>query len=208
MTQETTTTEAAATDQQGAATSEPATQAPATAADAGGQQQQGTEGQAAAEKPAEEKPEGAPEAYEFKAPDGREFDPEVLGKFSEVAKELNLPQDAAQKMLDKMAPALAARQENAIAAARAEWVAQTKADTEIGGADVAEKIGVANTTFEKYGTPELRKLLDETGLGDHPEMIRWAHRVGKAISMDGFVAGRGSNAQPSDPAKRLFPNMN
>ncbi len=52
----------------------------------------------------DKKADGAPEKYEFKAPDGREYDAEVLNNFSEVAKDLNLSQDAAQKLLDKMAP--------------------------------------------------------------------------------------------------------
>ena len=41
------------------------------------------------------------------APD--ELDPEVLTAFGEVAKELDLPQDAAQKVLDKVAPVLQAK---------------------------------------------------------------------------------------------------
>ena len=54
---------------------------------------------------------GAPDEYEFNAqvadaPD--ELDPEVLTAFGEVAKELDLPQDAAQKVLDKMAPVIQA----------------------------------------------------------------------------------------------------
>lgn len=211
MTQETT-TEAAATTTEGAATSTQATDAAATAAAEGGQQQQqATEGQQQqGETKAEDKPQGAPDAYEFTAPEGREFDPAVIAQFSEVAKELNLPQDAAQKVLDKMGPALAERQENAIAAARADWVASTRADSEIGGDKLAENVALANTAFEKFGTPELRKLLDESGLGDHPEMIRWAHRVGKAMSEDGFVAGRGNNAADKPTPQKLYSasNMN
>lgn len=203
MTQEATTTETeAANTSEGAATSDQATDAAATAAAEGSQQQQATEGQ---QQQGEAKPQGAPEAYEFKAPDGQEFDPAVIAQFSEVAKELNLPQDAAQKVLDKMGPAISARQENAIAEARAKWVADTKADAEIGGTELAQKIALANTTFEKFGTPELRKLLDESGLGDHPELIRWAHRVGKAMSEDGFVAGRGNNVSETS-AKSMYSN--
>ena len=209
MTEEVATTQAAAETTNDAAATSTTADTTATAAAPEGQQQQGTEVQAAAEKPADTKPEGAPEAYEFKAPEGREFDPEVVSQFAEVAKELNLTQEAAQKVLDKMAPALAARQENAIATARAEWIASTKADAEIGGTELAQKIALANTTFDKFGTPELRTLLETTGLGDHPEMIRWAHRVGKAMSEDGFVAGR-SNAPDKASPQKLYSasNMN
>lgn len=214
MTQETTTTTAtdATTTTEGAATSTTAATEAATAAAAGGQTQQATEGQTASPEAGkteddQSKPQGAPESYEFKAPEGREFDPVVIAQFSEVAKELNLPQDAAQKVLDKMGPALAARQENAIAAARADWVAKTTADGEIGGPELAQKVALANGTFEKFGTPELRALLDETGLGDHPEMIRWAHRVGKAMSEDSFVAGNGARSTETT-AQRMYPGMN
>ena len=207
MTQEQATTEQAANITESQATSTTADTI-ATAADAQGQA--ATEGQtteATAEAGKTEGDKGAPETYEFTAAEGREFDPAVIAEFSAVAKELNLPQEAAQKVLDKMGPAIAARQEAAIADARAKWVADTKADAEIGGPELAQKIALANTTFEKFGTPELRALLDESGLGDHPEMLRWAHRVGKAISEDGFVAGRGGNT-PNDPAKTMFPTMN
>lgn len=204
MEPETTTTEATTTPE-GAATSTTAdTTATAAATEGqtatGGQTTEVTDG-----KTDGDKPQGAPETYEFTAAEGQEFDPAVIAQFSEVAKELNLPQEAAQKVLDKMAPALAARQQDAIAAARADWVAQTKADTEIGGPELAQKIALANTTFEKFGTPELRALLDQSGLGDHPEMLRWAHRVGKAISEDGFVAGR-SGKESSITAKSIYSN--
>lgn len=153
-----------------------------------------------------EKPQGAPEAYEFKPAEGKEFDPTVLKAYSEVAKELNLSQENAQKLIDKISPELAAQQQRVLTEARTQWVNDTKADTEIGGTNIAENIALANKTFTDFGTPALHKLLDETGLGDHPEMIRWAHRVGKAISEDGFVAGKGSNAE-TDPAKKMFPSM-
>lgn len=44
------------------------------------------------------KPEGAPEKYEFVEPEGAKFDSAVLDTFSEVAKELNLSQENAQKV--------------------------------------------------------------------------------------------------------------
>lgn len=206
----------AATSTEGQAASTTAATEAATAVATAGQTQQATEGQtteatttaeAGKTEGEQAKPQGAPEKYEFKAAEGQEFDPKVLEAFSEVAKELNLPQEAAQKVIDKIAPELAAKQERVLTEARTQWVAQVKADPEIGGADVADKIALANKAFTDFGTPELRKLLDETGIGDHPEMIRWAHRVGKAISEDGFVAGKGAKATETT-AQRMYPGMN
>ena len=49
------------------------------------------------------------------------LDPEVLTAFGEVAKELDLSQDAAQKVLDKVAPVIQARQAEQVEKAREEW---------------------------------------------------------------------------------------
>ena len=218
MTTETLMTEAATTTEGQAASTE-ATQQTATGAEAGGQQQQASEGQGTQGQQAEgtktegeqqeKKPEGAPESYEFKAPEGTQFDDAVIGAFSEVAKELNLPQDQAQKVLDKMAPVIAARQAEQFQAARAEWGEAAKTDKEFGGEKLAENLGVAKKALDTFATPELRALLDASGLGNHPEVIRVFYRAGKAISEDRFVAGQAGKTNQGD-ARRLYAasNMN
>lgn len=217
MTTETLMTEAATTTE-GTTASEQATQQPATGAGEGGQQQQASEGQGTqgqqaegtkTEGEAEKKPEGAPESYEFKAPEGVQFDDTVIGAFSEVAKELNLPQDQAQKVLDKVAPVIAARQAEQFQAARTEWAETAKADKEFGGEKLAENLGVAKKALDAFATPELRTLLDQSGLGNHPEVIRMFYRAGKAISEDRFVSGQGGKTAQGD-ARRLYSasNMN
>ena len=156
---------------------------------------------------------GAPEKYEFKAHEGYEFDSSVINAYSEVAKELNLTQDAAQKVLDKMAPALQARQAEQINSIREEWAAQAKTDKEFGGEKMAENLGVARKALDAFGSPELRTLLNESGLGNHPEVIRLFYRAGKAISEDRFVggspaAGKGAGLKSfSDFASALYSNQ-
>lgn len=212
MTAETLMTEAATTTE-GTTASEQATQQSATGAGEGGQQQQATEGQGTqgqqAEGEQEKKPEGAPESYEFKAPEGVQFDDTVIGAFSEVAKELNLPQDQAQKVLDKMAPVIAARQAEQFQAARTEWAEAAKTDKEFGGEKLAENLGTAKKALDALATPELRTLLEESGLGNHPEVIRVFYRAGKAISEDRFVSGQAGKTNQGD-ARRLYAasNMN
>lgn len=220
MTTETLMTEAATTTE-GTTASEQAAQQPATGAEAGGQQQQATEGQGTQGQQAEgtkteggqqeqeKKPEGAPENYEFKAPEGVTIDDTVIGAFSEVAKELNLPQDQAQKVLDKMAPVIAARQAEQLQAARTEWAEAAKTDKEFGGEKLAENLGIAKKALDAFATPELRTLLEESGLGNHPEVIRVFYRAGKAISEDRFVTGQGGKTNQGD-ARRLYAasNMN
>lgn len=137
----------------------------------------------------EAKPEGAPEKYEFKAPEGKEYDTQLIGSFSEAAKDANLTQDAAQKLLDKVAPALQARTEEQVKAVHQQWTEASTADKEFGGEKLKENLGIARKALEQFGSKELRTFLEESGLGSHPEVIRMLYRAGKAISEDGFVSG-------------------
>lgn len=205
----------------GVAPAAPAAAAPAPAAAAPAAPQQDA-APAAGDKPAEgdkpaadnpadkggDKPAGAPEKYEFKAPEGTEFNANVIAAYSEVAKELNLPQDAAQKVLDKVAPVMAAQHVEAVKKISAEWIDAVKSDKEYGGEKLDENIAIAKKALETFGTPELRTLLDTTGLGNNPELIRAFYRAGKAISEDRFVGGKGTPPASQSVAQRMYPNMN
>jgi len=213
-------TDQAATTTEGTASSQtPASNASTDAAPAGtqqqatsGQNQQATQdGQAAGNT--DGKVTGAPEAYEFKAPEGKEFDPEVINSVSDIAKELDLPQDAAQKMIDKLAPKIQERQMQVIEQVRNDWAQQAQTDKEYGGEKLTENLAVAKKALDAFGTPELRSLLNESGLGNNPEVIRFMFRAGKAISEDRFVGGApsgGKSAGPksfNDAASALYSNQ-
>ena len=149
----------------------------------------------------EAKKEGAPEKYEFNskvadAPD--ELDPEVLTAFGEVAKELDLPQEAAQKVLDKVAPVMQARQAAVVEQVKLDWANESQADKEFGGESLKDNLEIAKSSLNAFGTDALKSLLQESGLGNHPEVIRFMYRAGKAISEDSYVGNsQGANAQGS-----------
>lgn len=164
---------------------------------------------------------GAPEAYEFKPPEGGKFDEETIGTFSKVAKELDLSQGAAQKILDAIAPKVAerfmARQVEALQQASTDWQNATRTDKTLGGDKLEENLSVAKKALDAFGTPELRKLLGPydakdnpqgTGLGNHPEIIRAFFNAGKAISEDRMVpGGRAPSQGERNAAKALYPNQ-
>lgn len=223
MTTETLMTQPATTNE-GQASSQPAAAQPATGAGDDGQPQQPGQGQQPpAPDPAKAgdgdkaKPQGAPEKYEFQAPEGAAFDDDVLGAFSDVAKELDLPQDKAQLVIDKVLPAMQARQAEQAGEFYAEiggppdtWAASSTADKEFGGDKLAESLAVAKKARDAFGTPELTTLLNKTGLGNHPEIVRVFYRAGLAISEDRLVTG-GQGGQPgTGDARRLYAasNMN
>ena len=174
------------------ATQEPQAAKPAAAETVAGDQQE-------PEAAAEAKAAADPVKYEFRSPEGKQFDAEVMTAYSEVARELNLSQEAAQRVLDAMAPKMAERQMAQIEAIRTGWAESSKGDKEFGGEKLSENLSVAKKALDAFGTTELRTLLNESGLGNHPEVIRFMVRAGKAISEDRMVTGTKGAAKPAGP---------
>ena len=148
----------------------------------------------------------APESYDLKMPDGFELDKAAAEEFSSIAKELKLDQPTAQKLAD-VAAKMQQRQVENHAKLVESWVETVKADKDIGGDKLDENLAVARKALETFGTPELRDVLNSTGFGNHPEIIKAFYKAGKAISEDGIVKGSAKTGE-TDPAKKLFPNMN
>jgi len=183
------------------------------------QEQPPQEAAKAGEKPGDQPPSilGAPESYDFKSEAvGKDvkFDDGVLGAFTDVAKELNLTQDAAQKVIDKVAPTIVQRQIEQVQAIQNEWAATAIADKEYGGSNLQENLSVAKKALDAFGTPALQELLNQSKLGNHPEVIRFMYRAGKAISTDKYVGpSQGAGAARSMPkdmagySSALYPNQ-
>ncbi|WP_318587792.1 peptidase [Enterobacter hormaechei] len=204
--------------------SAPAADAPSPAADPakpeGDKPQPGTEGDkpeedkpADGEKPAdkpddkEQKPEGAPEKYEFTAGEGVELDTEALKDFEPVARELNLTNEQAQKLVDAYPKILAGVQQRQAEAWQKQtegWAETVKADKEIGGDKLTANLSAAQRALEQFGDPELKKYLDSTGLGNHPALVKAFIKVGKAMSEDKVVTG-GHESGGSDLISAFYP---
>ena len=153
-------------------------------------------------------PEGAPESYEFQSPEGSdlETDSSVALAFSEAAKKLDLTQEQAQSVLDEVAPALKQQNDGYIENLRSEWVNSVKSDPEIGGDKLQENLGRAIRVLDAYGTPELKSLLGETGLGDNPEIIRFLVRTHQDIGEDRFLTGANADKNQQFSARDFYNN--
>lgn len=169
---------------------------PAENKPADGQKQ---EGDKPAEKKESDKPEGAPEKYEFQAAEGVELDTEALKEFEPVAREMNLTNEQAQKLVDVYPKILAGVQQRQVEAwqqTTEQWAADVKADKEIGGDKLPSNLSAAQRALDQFGTPELKEYLNTTGLGNHPDLVKTFVKIGKAMSEDGMVTG-GNDGQRS-----------
>lgn len=156
-------------------------------------------------KPADEA--AAEVVYDFKMPEGMELDAEIGAELIEFAKEKKLSADEAQKLVD-LGTKMREKEAAAYQIEQTKWVEQIKADPEMGGAQLDANVAVAKQALDAFGTPELKGLLNTTGFGNHPEVVRAFYKIGKAISEDRLVVGQGKpKGVPADPAKRMFPNQ-
>ncbi|MGJ7249166.1 peptidase [Morganella morganii] len=164
---------------------------------AGNEQNKGAEQQTKNQKADPGKPAvAAPEKYEFKAAEGQELDAESVKAFEPIAKELNLSNEQAQKLVDvygsKIMPKLVEQQAAQWQQQIEQWAEQVKADKDLG---TDASIGAAQKAMDKFGSPELKQYLNETGLGNHPELVRIFANIGKAMSEDGLVTGNSGGAK-------------
>lgn len=182
------------------------------AAKDGGATAKGTDGAAAVVAPV------VPEKYaDFKLPEGVTLEPAQLTELQAAAKDLGLSQEAAQKLVDRtitdrkaVETAFVTKQQAAVKQAALDWKTQTEADPEVGGTAIKENLATAIKARDQFATPELTKMLNDSGLGNHPEVVRFFFKVGKAMSEDKFTKGTApGGAVNTDAARaaRMYPSM-
>lgn len=150
------------------------------------------------------------EYTDFKLPENFVADPDAIAEFKTVAKEYKLTQEQAQKLID-MQTSLAAKQSKITQEqwenVQKDWRSKSESDKEFGGAEFKANVGLAKKALDKFGTKEFREALEVTGMGNHPEIIRFLYKVGKTISEDSISSGRTTQSGNRDIAKILFPNQ-
>ena len=144
----------------------------------------------------------------FSLPQDMEIDHEVLTAFRPIAADLGLDQAQAQSLVDfyaaqvqgmssRMDEASVLDQNAYINQTRHEWASAARRDEEIGGVRHQQAVSVAQNALRQVATPDLVSILAETGLGDHPEIIRLFYRIGTRIGEDPVMSGGRGHASAS-----------
>lgn len=142
---------------------------------------------------------GAPEQYsEFTVPENFSA---PIDDFKSWAKENNMTQEKAQATVDfytnKIVPQMQAQHE-------AQVTAWTNESTTKYGKDGIES---ANKALGRFSTPEFTSFLQETGLGNHPEMIGIFKNINSKISESSFVDSKTTESRPKTMGEIFYPNM-
>lgn len=145
---------------------------------------------------------------DFDLGEGIQLDETALAEASPVFKELGLTKDQAQKLVgiySKQIQAGAAKQVEDFNNQVSEWRDKSKNDSEFGGDKFEENVKIAQSAVNKFGTPELKQMMDEYGISNHPELVRFMVKVGK-LTIEDVPDGKNSVASSKDRVSLLYPN--
>ena len=78
----------------------------------------------------------------------------------------------------------------------------TSLKTEFGDA-FEEKVGFAKDAVGRFGGDDLKKVLNESGLGNHPTLVRAFSDIGKMIAQDEIIGGGGNQSFRLSPSEAL-----
>jgi len=157
---------------------------------------------AVADTSSEEK--GAPEWYEWYMPDGFDtLDRALLEDFEPVARALNLTNAQANRLVslytDRILPMLISRDRDDRLAEYAAWEAAVRDDPDIGKERLEHNLALARLAIARYGSDELRSVLNESGLGNHPAMVRFLVQLARQLGMSPDVSTSLNPVAPSIP---------
>lgn len=148
-------------------------------------------------KPPEKAPEKpAPVEWDKWEPakvEGLQRDAAVLKQFREVAKKHGLSAEQAQgivELSDQLSRSTAEAELAHLDETQATWRKSVETDKEIGGTKLKETHADIGRVLNSYGkdnpagVAELRKAMNETRMGDHPELVRFLAWVGRQTRED------------------------
>jgi len=170
-------------------------------------------------EPDKPEPKAPAEYAEFTVPEGSTLDSESATEFKSLAKELDLTQEQAQKLLDfggaKIAAQLSAPYK-AFSELQTKWQGEIKADPDIGGTKLEQSVREMAHVFapgesnpfvaDAVEAKALRDALVITGAGNNPVIAKLFVRMGRMLAEPGHLGGRPSGMKQT-LADKMYPDM-
>lgn len=147
-----------------------------------------------------------PGAFEIPAPEGLEVFAAEFANYGTAANEFLTanPAATARDALKWATEYQAAQVKDAGAAQRAQfenvvkqWDADARADADFGGANYDANVQSALAGVRAVGSPELVDILDQSGLGSHPAVLKAFAKIGKHAQESPILGGEGGKGNVS-----------
>ena len=134
-----------------------------------------------------------PDGYEFKKPDslpeGMTYNEDRTKAFAQLFREIGLPKSIAKMIFDKYNEGQVAEWEEAGKAADKFLAESTATMKKEWGKDFDTNLEKSDSIIEPIFGKEFKQMLEETGLKNHPGMIRGLFKVTKKVSEKSLEAG-------------------
>jgi len=144
--------------------------------------------------------------YELKTPEdlpeGIDFDDEMMTSFKEQAHKAGLNQsqiealnswywDHTTKAYNTLSDGVEDTQSKSVENLKKDW-----------GERYDVNLTMAKRAVEQFGDENFTEYLEQTGLGDNPQMVRFMHAVAKANLEEGDIEGQGNdNSRTMEPSQ-------
>ncbi len=146
-----------------------------------------------------------PDGYDF----GTEAGDERLNFYRDAVHEIGLTQDQAVNML-KLYAAVEQEQSKAANQSNADFAVNSQIELKREwGVNYDSKMDMAQRAFAQFASSDFSKLMDETGIGNHPELLKAFSKIGEMLGDDKLVVGTGrasgmSPAQAKEEIESLY----
>ncbi len=155
-----------------------------------------------------------PEKYELSLSEGSFLSKELLGSVITFAQDNKLTMDQAKTMLSTSEKIASDTRSNLTEDVKKQllndrekeiegWATTTKNDPTLGGDNFNRSVELSKRTLSTFGSDSFVKMLNETGVGNHPEVVRFLSSIGSLLEDDKLVMAE--QAGPSEkPVEELF----
>lgn len=160
---------------------------------------------------------GKPEKYDYsmvELPEDYCYDEKLLNEFNELAGKYNLSQKSANELMSmavKLTKLMGENYSKTMAEQNRQKINNYKqllnTDREIGGANLLKTMSTANLAYSEFADDEVQKILTETGLNCHPQVVKMFYNIGKRMQNDSLYGVNSGAVLKENREDILFPTM-
>ncbi len=160
---------------------------------------------------------GKPERYDYtgvQMPENYCYNEELLNEFNELAGKYNLSQKSANELMSmgvKLTQLMGKNYSQTQAEQQRQKTEEYKRtlinDREIGGANFERTMRTANIAYTQFANNEVQKVLAETGLNCHPQVVKMFYDIGRRMQNDTIYGVNIAAAPKENREDILFPTM-
>lgn len=136
-----------------------------------------------------------PEEYEFQTPEGFKPDEASMAEWRKRLYDLGLTKTQAKRMVEEFwkEQTSALQKHQKLQEERLQtWEQETK---NLFGNRFDEAVNLSRYALKEFGSKELIDLLEESGFGNHPQVVQFFSKVGQAMAERSPAGGPGSGAR-------------